>query len=105
MKKITVVGSGYVGMANAVMLAAKHDVTILDIDKERVDLVNNKKSTVGDSCIQDYLDTETLTLRATTDSETAYTDAEWIQIETYTGYNQIVLYLSHPCTCMLYYIQ
>ena len=43
MKKITVVGSGYVGMANAVMLARYNDVTILDIDKERVNLVNNKK--------------------------------------------------------------
>jgi UDPglucose 6-dehydrogenase len=94
MKKITVVGSGYVGMANAVMLARYNDVTILDIDKERVDLVNNKKSTVGDSCIQEYLDNEILTLRATTDSETAYTDAEWVIIATPTDYDETKNYFN-----------
>lgn len=94
MKKITVVGSGYVGMANATMLAKYNDVTVLDIDKDRVDLVNNKKSTVKDSCIQDYLDTETLTLNATTDQQFAYTDADWVIIATPTDYDEKTNYFN-----------
>ena len=94
MKKITVVGSGYVGMANATMLAKYNDVTVLDIDKDRVDLVNNKKSTVKDSYIQDYLDTETLTLNATTDQQFAYTDADWVIIATPTDYDEKTNYFN-----------
>ena len=82
MSKITVVGSGYVGMANATMLAKYNTVTVLDIDKTRVDMVNAKCSTVGDSCIQEYLDRETLSLTATTNQEDAYTGADWVIIAT-----------------------
>ncbi len=88
MSKITVVGSGYVGMANATMLAKYNTVTVLDIDKNRVDLVNAKTSTVGDSCIQEYLDKETLSLTATTSQEDAYTGAKWVIIATPTDYDE-----------------
>ena len=87
-RNITVVGSGYVGMANATMLAKYNCVTILDIDKNRVDMVNNRQSTVEDKCIQDYLDKETLALTATTDSKTAYENAEWVIIATPTDYDE-----------------
>lgn len=94
MKNITVVGSGYVGMANATMLAKYNTVTILDIDKERVDMVNNKKSTVEDKCIQEYLDNEVLSLTATTDAEMAYTDADWVIIATPTDYDETKNYFN-----------
>ena len=88
MSRITVVGSGYVGMANATMLSKYNTVTVLDIDKTRVDMVNAKCSTVGDSCIQEYLDRETLSLTATTNQEDAYTGAEWVIIATPTDYDE-----------------
>lgn len=87
MKKITVVGSGYVGMANAVMLAKYNDVTVLDIDSIRVDQINNKESTIQDKEITNYLETETLSLRATLDKQEAYENAEWVIICTPTDYD------------------
>ena len=94
MSKITVVGSGYVGMANAAMLAKHNTVTVLDIDKTRVDLVNAKTSTVADPCVQEYLDRETLSLTATTSQEDAYTDAEWVIIATPTDYDETKNYFN-----------
>jgi UDPglucose 6-dehydrogenase len=93
-RNITVVGSGYVGMANATMLAKYNNVTILDIDKNRVDMVNNKQSTVEDTAIQEYLDNETLSLTATTDSKTAYENAEWVIIATPTDYDETKNYFN-----------
>ena len=87
MKKITVVGSGYVGMANAVMLAKHNDVTVLDIDPVRVDKINNKKSTVEDKNIQEYLDDESLSLRATLSKKEAYNNPDWVIICTPTDYD------------------
>ena len=94
MSKITVVGSGYVGIANAAMLAKHNTVTVLDIDKTRVDLVNAKKSTVADKCVQEYLDFETLSLTATTNQEDAYTNAEWVIIATPTDYDETKNYFN-----------
>ena len=91
MIRITVVGSGYVGLANATMLAKYNNVTVLDIDKTRVDMVNAKISTVGDSCIQEYLDQETLSLTATTSQEDAYIGAKWVIIvehDLFVGYQR-----------------
>ena len=93
-RNITVVGSGYVGMANATMLSKYNNVTILDIDKNRVDMVNNKQSTVEDTAIQEYLDNETLSLTATTDSKTAYENAEWVIIATPTDYDETKNYFN-----------
>lgn len=94
MKNITVVGSGYVGMANATMLAYCYNVTILDINKTRVDMVNNRQSTVEDELIQEYLDGDKLSLVATTDAERAYKGADWVIIATPTDYDETKNYFN-----------
>ena len=63
--KITVVGSGYVGISLAVLLAQFNDVTVLDIDAKRVNQINNKKSTVADSKIESFLVKKSLSLGST----------------------------------------
>ncbi len=83
--KITVVGAGYVGLSNALLFAKQHDVVLLDIDKSRVKLLNQKVSPISDTCIQHYL-TESH-LEATTEKERAYQDAKLIIIATPTNYN------------------
>ena len=85
--KITVVGSGYVGMSLAVLLAQKNDVTILDINESRVKKINNKKSTVFDEDIQSFLDDKSLSLHATLDKESAYKGTDFIIIATPTNFN------------------
>ncbi len=85
--KITVVGAGYVGMANAVLLAQNHTVTLLDIDKERVSLINNRHSPIDDPEIKTYLAECDLQLSATTDSLVAYKDAAYILIAAPTNYD------------------
>lgn len=65
--KIAVAGLGYVGLSNAVLLAQHNKVTAVDILKEKVDLINNKKSPIADPEIQEYLATKNLDLAATTD--------------------------------------
>lgn len=87
MKNVTVVGTGYVGMSLAVLLARDHSVTALDIDAGRVELVNNRRSPIYDAEIDRFFTSETLTLNATTSSETAYTDADFIVVATPTNYD------------------
>jgi UDPglucose 6-dehydrogenase len=58
--KITVVGTGYVGLSNAVLLSQHHEVICLDIVKDKVDLVNNKKSPIVDLELEDYLKNNSL---------------------------------------------
>ena len=70
--KITVVGSGYVGMSLAVLFAQHNDVTVLDIDAERVGRINNKQSTVADTEIELFLAEKSLSLIATLDKQVAY---------------------------------
>ena len=94
MKEITVVGSGYVGMANATMLAKFNNVKVLDINLSRLGMINNGKSTVEDKCIQEYLDRETLSLTGVWDVEKAYTDAEWVIIATPTDYDEAKNYFN-----------
>ena len=69
--KVTVVGLGYVGMSLAVLLAQKNDVTVLDIDPERVDKVNRRESTVADADIEAFLKERELSLTATLDKQSA----------------------------------
>lgn len=88
MKNITVVGSGYVGISIAVLLSEKNKITILDIDPDRVDKVNNKISTVKDDLIQSYLSEKKLYLKATTSKEEAYKEAEIVIIATPTNYDE-----------------
>ena len=85
--KVTVVGSGYVGMSLSVLLAQHNNVTILDIDTESVNSINNKRSTVADNEIETFLTEKALSLTATLDKEVAYQDAEFIIIATPTNYN------------------
>lgn len=85
--KITVVGSGYVGMSLSALLAQKNYVTLLDIDAARVDDVNNNKSTVVDTEIELFLTTKSLSLRATLDKKDAYEGANFIIVATPTNYD------------------
>ena len=85
--KITVVGSGYVGMSLAVLLAQHNDVTILDIDTSRVDKVNAKQSTVVDNEIESFLTEKELCLMATIDKQAAYKNASFIIVATPTNYD------------------
>ena len=85
--KIAVVGIGYVGLSNAILLAQHNEVIALDIDKEKVNMINNKKSPIVDSEIEEYLATKDLNLIATTDECKAYSQAEYIIISTPTDYN------------------
>ena len=83
--KITVVGSGYVGMSLSVLLAQHNDVTVLDIDAERVGRINNKQSTVADTEIESFLAGKSLSLAATLDKRVAYQGASFIICLLYTS--------------------
>lgn len=85
--KITVVGVGYVGLSNAVLLAQHNEVIALDIVEEKVDMINNRKSPIVDKEIEYYLANKELNLIATTDKDKAYKDAEYIIISTPTNYD------------------
>lgn len=85
--KITVAGIGYVGLANAILLAQHNEVIAMDIIKEKVDLVNAKKSPIIDIEIESYLKEKTLNLVATTDNYEAYKDADYVIIATPTNYD------------------
>ena len=85
--KISVAGTGYVGLSIATLLAQHNDVTSVDVVKERVDLVNNKKSPIQDDYIEDYLVNKPLSLKATLDQEAGYRDAEFVVIAAPTNYD------------------
>jgi UDPglucose 6-dehydrogenase len=85
--KITVVGSGYVGMSLAVLLAQHNEVVVLDVDPARVDKVNNKQSTVADAEIEAFLAEKELSLTATLDKHAAYEDASFVVVATPTNYD------------------
>ncbi|MDO5767163.1 MAG: nucleotide sugar dehydrogenase [Spirochaetales bacterium] len=85
--KITVAGTGYVGLSLAVLLAQKNEVCAIDILQSKVDLLNSRKSPIQDSEITNFLSTKKLNLSATTDEKKAYTDADFIIISTPTNYD------------------
>lgn len=87
MSKLAVAGTGYVGLSNAVLLAQNNIVTAVDVIKEKVDLLNSKKSPIVDREIEEYLSTKELNLTATLDAETAYQNADFIIISTPTNYD------------------
>ncbi len=86
-KKITVVGTGYVGISNAVLLAQRNHVVALDIDARKVEQINKKRSPIVDPEIEDYLATRPLDLVATTDKFVAYQDADFVVVATPTDYD------------------
>lgn len=85
--KITIAGTGYVGLSNAVLLAQSNEVIALDIIQDKVDMINNKKSPIIDAEIEEYLATKELNLKATTDNYVAFKDAEYVIISTPTNYD------------------
>lgn len=85
--KITVVGSGYVGMSLAVLLGQHNDVVVLDVDPTRVDKVNNKQTTVADTEIEAFLAEKELNLTATLDKQVAYEGASFVVVATPTNYD------------------
>lgn len=86
--KIAVAGTGYVGLANSILLSQNNEVYAVDIIPEKVDMINQKKSPIVDAEIEDYLANKELNLTATTDAELAYKDAEFIVIATPTNYDE-----------------
>jgi UDPglucose 6-dehydrogenase len=85
--KIAIAGTGYVGLANAILLAQHNEVVAVDIIQEKVDMINDKVSPIIDSEIQDYLTNKELNLVATTDVYKAYKDADYVIISTPTNYD------------------
>jgi UDPglucose 6-dehydrogenase len=85
--KIVVVGSGYVGMSNAILLAQHNEVVILDIAPERVAMINSRESPINDLDIEYFLKNKLLNLRGTLDKKDAYEDAAYIIIATPTDYD------------------
>lgn len=87
--KITIAGTGYVGLSIATLLAQHNEVTAVDIVAERVEMINNKKSPIQDDYIEDYLANKDLNLRATLDAESGYKDAEFVVIAAPTNYDSV----------------
>lgn len=85
--KITVAGIGYVGLSNAVLLAQHNEVIAIDIIKEKVDMINRRRSPIIDKEIEEYLVTKELKLGATTENYIAYKDADYVIISTPTNYD------------------
>jgi UDPglucose 6-dehydrogenase len=85
--KIAVIGTGYVGLSNAVLLSQHHQVVALDINKDKVGLINDKKSPIVDDELETYLSSKPLNLLATLDKSLAYKDTSFVIIATPTNYD------------------
>ena len=87
MPKIVVVGLGYVGLSNAILLARQNEVVAVEVVQSKVDLINAGKSTIIDPECEDYLAKGGLNLTATTDAAAAYRGADYIVIAAPTNYD------------------
>lgn len=85
--KITVVGAGYVGLSIACLLAQRHEIRVVDVVAEKVDMINNAQSPIVDSLISDFLDSGELNLRATCEFGSACADADFVVVATPTNYD------------------
>ena len=90
--KIAVAGTGYVGLSIATLLSQHHHVTAVDVVKEKVELINNRRSPIQDDYIERYLAEKDLNLTATMDAEAAYRDADFVVIATPTNYDPVKNY-------------
>jgi UDPglucose 6-dehydrogenase len=84
---ITVAGAGYVGLSNSILLAQNNSVKVIDIIHDKIDMINNRKSPIEDTELEEYLSNRELDLIATTDSYLAYKDAEYVIVATPTNYD------------------
>ena len=85
--QITITGTGYVGLSNAVLLSQHHQVIALDVVPEKIEQINQRQSPIADQELEDYLANKPLNLRATLDKVKAYQDAEFVIIATPTDYD------------------
>lgn len=85
--KIAIAGAGYVGLSLAVLLSQKCEVVAFDVNKEKVDSINNRISPITDAYIEDYLSNKELNLRASTDYKDAFDNADYVIISTPTNYD------------------
>ena len=85
--KITIAGTGYVGLSNAVLLSQHNEIIAYDIIQEKVDMINVRKSPIHDDEIEDFLATKELNLTGTTNAHKAFTNAEYVIISTPTNYD------------------
>jgi UDPglucose 6-dehydrogenase len=85
--KIAVVGAGYVGLSNAILLSQHNELVLLDVIPEKINLINQKKSPIEDADIQEFLSNKALQLRATLNKTEAYRDAQYVIIATPTDYD------------------
>ncbi len=90
--KISVAGTGYVGLSIATLLAQHNDVTSVDVVQQRVDMVNARRSPIQDDYIEDYFAHKPLSLRATTDWQQGYADADFVVIAAPTNYDSVKNY-------------
>ena len=90
--KITVAGTGYVGLSLATLLSERHEVIALDVIQEKVDKINNRISPIQDEEIEKFFNTKQLNLKATTDWKSALADADYVIISTPTNYDEVTNY-------------
>ena len=90
--KITVAGTGYVGLSLATLLSQKNEVIALDVIPEKVEMINNRISPIQDEYIQEYFKEKDLNLKATLDYKEALKDADFVIISTPTNYDEVTNY-------------